>query len=133
MKDNTRNGLIVTIMLLLVATAFTGTSLKTIEIHSDCKDGLDNDGDQQIDIEDDPCFSYPYADGNGEEETPLNERYTSSSYVSLFDYHIQNAPVGAEEPMICFALQTGMYGESDVEKAIEWTIQNDVDCSGQGP
>jgi phosphatidylserine decarboxylase len=133
LQDNTRNGLIVTIMLLLVATAFTGTALKTIEINSDCQDGFDNDGDDQIDIEDDPCFEYPYADGNGEEETPLNQRYTSSNYVSLFDYHIENAPLGAEVPMICFAFETNMYNEEDQQKATNWFIENDVDCTGQGP
>lgn len=120
-------------MLLLVATAFTGTSLKAIEIHSDCEDGLDNDLDGQIDIEDDPCFQYPYADGNGEQETPLNERYTSSSYVSLFDYHIENSAQEYLEEVVCFALTTGLYNESDEQKAINWTVENDVDCTGQGP
>jgi hypothetical protein len=133
LKDKTRNGLIVAIMLLLVATAFTGTSLKTIEIHSDCEDSLDNDLDGQIDLEDDPCYVYPYADGNGEQETPLNERYTSSKYVSLFDYHIQNSGPHYVEEAVCFALTTGMYNESDEQKAINWSIENDVDCESQGP
>ena len=41
-----------------------------------------------IDANDMNCLFYPYADGNGESDTPSSEQFQrSSEYPSLFEYH----------------------------------------------
>ena len=128
-----QSGAIVAIFLLLIASAFSGSGQTVIGIHEECKDGIDNDGDSDIDIGDNECFFYPYEDGNAEDPTPVNERYTANNYVSLFDYHLENSPPGVDESTICFALATNAYNESDEAKANAWVNENEVDCAGQGP
>lgn len=119
--------------LAILAGALTGKGLVTIGINAECEDGLDNDGDQDIDIADQQCFEYPYADGNGESDTPVNERYTGSNYVSLFDWHLANAPAGSEASIICTALGFGYYNADDVQSASDWVDANGVDCSPYQP
>lgn len=88
-----RAGAILALFLVLIAASFSG-KVEALAISSECTDGLDNDGDSGsmygggIDVDDAACFSYPFNDGNGEEVTPINERYTSiREYPSLFEYH----------------------------------------------
>jgi len=124
---------IVFLFLGILATAFTGGVPKYVQIHDDCLDTMDNDLDGRIDVEDDSCYMYPYADGNGESETLLEDQYTKSRYVSLFDYHLENAIPGDEEQMVCVALAIELYGEEDQQKAIKWIAENNVNCEGSGP
>jgi len=90
------------LFLGILASAFTGTDESGI--HAECADGVDNDvsspeiftyGTPQqissmsgIDAQDQNCLFYPYADGNGESNTPSSEQYQrSGEYPSLFEYH----------------------------------------------
>lgn len=115
--------------LAILAGALTGKGVVTVGISAECEDGLDNDADLDIDIGDQQCFEYPYADGNGESDTPMNERYVSTNYVSLFEWHLQNSPQGAEDSIICTALGFGYYQPDDVEAASAWVDANGVDCT----
>ena len=92
---------------------------------------LDDDADGGVDGDDGQCFEYPYADGNGESITEPIDRYTGSKYASLFEYHITHTgdPLGA----VCFAGQTGMYDETDTNRATQWLADNELSCQGQGP
>lgn len=119
--------------LAILAGALTGKGVLTVGINAECEDALDNDGDQDIDIGDQQCFEYPYADGNGESDTPMNQRYASTNYVSLFEWHLQNSPAGSEDSVICSALGFGYYQPDDVEAASAWVDSNGVDCSPYQP
>ncbi len=99
----TQKGTAVSIVLLflgLLAYSFAGTDLSGI--HSECADGIDNDSsfnsvftysgytitEQGTDANDFNCFFYPYADGNGEDETPAAQQFNrNSEYESIFEYH----------------------------------------------
>ena len=90
---------IVLLFLGILASSFTGTDLGGI--HSECKDGLDNDSsagsiftyqsymtnEQGTDANDFNCFFYPYADGNGESQTDSSDQYSRSNYPSIYEYH----------------------------------------------
>lgn len=115
--NNARNGIILALVLLLLATAFTGINTP-LGYSSECTDGLDNDGDLNaidggIDVEDDSCFYYPYNDGNGESDTPINERYNSiRDYPSLFEYHRDYGGF----VFVCDAYAQGLYDSNPLEK-----------------
>ena len=66
------------LFLIVMAFALTGAA-SPVGIHVECMDGIDNDADTGIDVEDQECIDYPFADGNGESPTPPNERFTSDS------------------------------------------------------
>jgi hypothetical protein len=73
------------LFLIVVAYAFTGAAAP-VGIHAECTDGIDNDTDAAIDVMDQDCIDYPFADGNGESPTPIDDRfgapggYTSTAY-----------------------------------------------------
>ena len=90
------------ILLLIVAGALTGSPM-AIEIHQECIDDVNNDGGNPlmwdgVDIDGGPngdifkifspdgpdpeCLIYPWADGNGETHTPVDERYLGDKYAS---------------------------------------------------
>ena len=127
--------LIVLLFLGIIASAFNGSVSSGVTIHQDCQDGIDNNGDFNIDIGDIGCFEYPYSDGNGEDPTPIEDRYTKNvEYPSLFDYHIQNTtPGGQEEAVVCTALGFGLYSPEDEQSANEWAFNNGFDCSSYMP
>ena len=129
MASNKRSMGIVFLFLAILAGAFAGSLPQYVGINPECEDGLDNDGDLDVDIGDQQCLEYPYADGNGESDTPMNQRYTSNNYVSLFDWHLQNAPPGAEGAIICTSLGFGYYNADDVQSASAWVDQTGTDCS----
>lgn len=72
----------------VMVNALVGTS--QIGIHEDCLDGLDNDGDSFTDFGDNDCAIYPYADGNGEEFTPEQDRMNGEAYIhgNAFDAYL---------------------------------------------
>lgn len=113
-----RAGAILALFLVLIAASFSG-KVQPLDISSECTDGLDNDGDLNaidggIDVDDAACFSYPYNDGNGEQVTPINERYTSiREYPSLFEYHRDYGTWGN----VCFGYGNGYYDEFPEQKA----------------
>ena len=133
MQKRYQNAGIVFLFVAILAGALTGSARTYVGIHAECEDGLDNDGDLDVDFGDQQCFEYPYADGNAESDTPMNERYTSNNYVSLFDWHLQNAPLGTEAEVVCVALGFGYYNSQDVQSASAWVDQNGVDCSPYTP
>lgn len=63
----------------IVIFAFGLAGTLPIGIHEECKDGINNDpsSDQHFDLFDGSCLAYPYADGNGETDTPTGERFNS--------------------------------------------------------
>lgn len=90
------------ILLLVVVGALTGSPM-AIQVHEECIDGINNDGGNiltwdGIDMDggvggnpvnyggsDGPdmnCLEYPWADGNGEDHTPHDERYNGDRYAS---------------------------------------------------
>ena len=119
------------LLFLMLGTALVG--ITPIGIHEECKDGIDNSfpplpGDGNIDADDERCFEYPYADGNGEGFTGLDYRYNEKSYVSLFDYHIEYS----SDPLdtVCQAVSFATYTQSnDIVKAQEYINENGP-CNG---
>ena len=109
---------LVGLFLVLLAGSFAG-SVKPITYDAECIDGIDNDGDSSlitggIDVDDDACFFYPYSDGNGEIETPNQERYNSlRDYPSLFEYHRDYGIFGN----VCDAYGLGLYDSTPEDKA----------------
>lgn len=98
MKAKALSGL----LLLVVATALTGQPA-AIQIHEECIDDINNDGgnilmNDGIDLDGGPggdpfkigtpggvdpeCIIYPWADGNGETHTPIEDRYNGDRYES---------------------------------------------------
>ena len=83
-------------VVLFALSAVVGNN--SIGIHPECKDGINNDNDLSghIDYADNDCFSYPYADGNGESFTPEQDRRTGDRYLDgnaynyWYDYAINN-------------------------------------------
>ena len=123
-----RASVLMALFLGIIAASFTG-DLSEIGYSSECTDGLDNDGDQNaidggIDSTDFSCFEYPYSDGNGDTNTPSNERYTSNrDYPSLFDYH---RDFGGFQ-VVCDAYGNGYYDQLPEQKA-----EADVWLNAQG-
>lgn len=117
---------------LILATALTGTA--PIGYHEECINGADDDADTAVDGLDQECFNYPFADGNGESNTVVADRYNGNAYASLFEYHLAyGGDVQQTTDGICFALATGMYGPDDTEAAGMWIDENQIDCGGAGP
>lgn len=137
MDKATKGSLAVGVLLLgmLLGNAITGALV--IGYHPDCIDGIDNNEDSFIDGMDNQCNEYPYADGNGEDFTPMEDRMTEDSYVSLFEYHRDYMQFMSQGQIdtICFNIQVqpGGYEEPDTQNAIEWTIENNVNCESGGP
>ena len=126
---------IVFLFLGIIASAFGGSVSSGVTIHQECEDGIDNNGNFDIDIGDLGCFEYPYSDGNGEDETPIEDRYKSNTpYPSLLNYHIDNTTPGPEEEaVICSALAFGLYDPEDSQSASEYIAANGYDCSPYMP
>ena len=95
------------IVLGLVAVALVGSGPGPEGIHAECADGLDNDGDGGTDLGintgppvpnwDQSCLDYPYADGNGETDTPPADRYTNTEHgythvLDLLESHFTYGP-----------------------------------------
>lgn len=103
------------ILALMVAVAFTGAGTPApIGIKSDCMDGIDNDGDGDIDDTDDQCWEYPFADGGGESQTTSGvggKMFSSGSYeMSVFDWHNDVAPQNFNLGGIaCFGSNEALY------------------------
>jgi len=124
---------ILSIALIILATALGG--VKTIGYSTECTDGVDNDGETDVDLVDNECFMYPYSDGNGE-GPPEGPMFEGASYASLFQYHLTFSAPEDIEPNICFADAIGMYGqvEGDQEKFNQYLMSNpEINCQGQGP
>lgn len=126
---------IVSLFLVIIAASFGGSPAADITIHAECEDGIDNDGDFNVDIGDQDCFEYPYSDGNGEFNTPGYERYTSSkAYPSLFEYHLANSTPGPQqEAVVCSGLGFGVYNSEDAQAASDWVNSNNVNCQNYLP
>ena len=137
MDNTTKGGLAVGVLLLgmLLGNAITGALV--IGYHAECIDGIDNNEDGLIDGMDSACSEYPYADGNGEDFTPMEDRMNKDSYLSLFEYHRDYMQPMSQEQIdtICayILIQPGGYEEPDTQNGIEWTIENNVNCEMHGP
>lgn len=147
--SKTRSIGIVLLFLGILAASFTGTNESGI--HSECTDGIDNDSSSPellaygtpqtvspingIDTQDQNCLFYPYADGNGEDPTPIGEQYQrSGEYPSIFEYHKDNGgqipichglrfsgePVGGNPPI---PTSNPLYSGQEVADATTYIIQ----------
>lgn len=123
------------ILAVLFGNALAG--ITPTGYHADCIDGIDNEGDSFTDGLDNDCQEYPYADGNGEDPTPMEERYQDSNYKSLFEYHRDFIPMMSQEQVdvVCayIQIQPGGYEEPHLENAIDWTTENEINCEVAGP
>lgn len=123
------------ILAVLLGNALAG--ITPTGYHADCIDSIDNDGDSMVDGLDNDCEVYPYADGNGENFTPEAQRYDDSNYKSLFEYHRDYIPMMSQEQtdVVCayIQIQPGGYEEPDLQNAIDWTTENEINCQAAGP
>lgn len=120
------------IALIVLATALGG--VKTIGYSSECTDGVDNDGETDVDLLDNECFFYPFSDGAGESPGG-GALFEGQSYASLFDYHVLYSDPADVEANICFGDALGMYQnvQGDQQKFDDYVLENNVSCQGQGP
>ncbi len=135
MDKATKGGLAVGALLLAMLLGNSLVGINPIGYHADCIDAVDNDQDGDVDGMDYECVEYPYADGNGEDYTPFQERSTGDSYQSFFEYHRDYMqPMSIPQiDTICINIAIGEYNDDDAQKANAWTIENDVDCEKGGP
>jgi len=135
MDKATKGGLAVGALLLAMLLGNSLVGINAIGYHADCIDNVDNDQDGFVDGMDPECREYPYADGNGEDMTPMEERSSGDSYKSLFEYHRDYMdPLSQEQiDVVCFNVQTGQYSDSDGEKFNTWSIENSINCETGGP
>lgn len=102
------------LFLIVVAYAFTGAAAP-VGIHAECADTIDNDGDAAIDVNDQDCIDYPFADGNGESPTPIDDRfgapggYTSTAY----DWWYQELVAGTYAGDPCLLNAGSWYGPNN--------------------
>jgi hypothetical protein len=137
--NNARNGIALALFLLIVATALTGMAQPTPTYHEDCVDSIDNPPNTNggADIFSQGCAEYPYSDGNGEELTPLQDRYSQAfdKYPSLFEYQMNNSPdMQTIEAVLCASLGFGWYvTNDDSQDASQYISDNMIDCSPYMP
>lgn len=137
--NNARNGIALALFLLILATAFTGMAQPAPTYHEDCIDEIDNPPNTNggVDILSVGCAEYPYSDGNGEEPTPSQDRYSQSidEYPSLFEYHMMYSPDPQTlEAILCYSLGFGWYAtNSDSQEASQYISDNMIDCSPYMP
>jgi hypothetical protein len=68
------------VALILLFTVMAVIGSPSIGIHEECKsNAVDTDGDGKAGILDPQCAEYPFKDGNGQTETPENERRQSEN------------------------------------------------------
>ena len=133
--NKTRSSVALALVLVILASALTGMGQPAPTYHEDCIDGIDNPPDTNggIDIFSSGCAEYPYSDGNGEEPTPQQDRYSQGfdEYPSLFEYHMIYSPdTQTIEAILCFSLGFGWYvTNSDSQEASQYISDNMVDCS----
>ena len=121
------------LLAFLLGNALAGMSV--VGYHPECIDGIDNDQDSAIDGMDFECAEYPYADGNGEAGTPVQERFSEDSYKSYFEYHRDYMDPMSQEQIdqVCANIQFGNYDEEDGQAADAWATENNVNCEAGGP
>ena len=132
MKRNNKKMASGFLVALFIAFAFTGSvKAQPIGIHEECQDGIDNDGEGDIDENDFHCMEYPFADGAGESPTTMGESgkaFSSDSYeMTLFEYHEDNTPwfIRCFRPQIyqnADILSNGL--EGSLSQYNEWEIAN---------
>jgi hypothetical protein len=135
MDKATKGGLAVGALLLAMLLGNALTGMTVIGYHPECIDQDDNDQDGFVDGMDPECSEYPYADGNGEDFTPMEERSTGDSYQSFFEYHRDYMEPMSQPQIdtICFNIVTGEYNDDDGEQANSWATENNVNCESGGP
>ena len=137
--NNARNGVALALFLLILASALVGMGQPAPTYHEDCIDGIDNPPDTNggQDIFSQGCAEYPYSDGNGEEFTPIEDRYSQAidDYPSLFEYHMTySTDPGTLEAILCTSLSFGFYATSeDTQDASQYISDNMIDCSPYMP
>ena len=95
----------------------------TIGIHEECKsNALDTDGDGKAGILDPQCAEYPFKDGNGQTETPENERKTNENgynfgqteYANEWEFFLLTS--GLAPPDIC----AQYFGFTPIDQSISY-------------
>lgn len=138
--NKTRSSVALALVLVILASALTGMGQPTPTYHEDCVDGIPNPPDTaqgSQDIFSQGCAEYPYSDGNGEEFTPIQDRYGQNfdEYPSLFEYHMIHSPDPQTiEAILCVSLGFGWYTtNSDSQEASQYISDNMIDCSPYMP
>jgi hypothetical protein len=137
--NKTRSSVALALVLVILASALTGMGQPAPTYHEDCIDGIDNPPDTNggEDIFSSGCAEYPYSDGNGEEPTPQQDRYSQGfdKYPSLFEYHMMYSPdLQTLEVILCISLGFGWYvTNADSQEASQYISDNMIDCSPYMP
>ena len=134
MIDASKTGVVIALFFAGLAVSFTGTP--QVGYSSQCTDGLDNDNDGFTDIQDLACILYPYADNPSTNEEFRGFYSSGSSYLSLFEYHYDNAQTTDQyNYAYCRAIeqdpQTGTHHyptDEDAQAAYDYAIQNLINC-----
>jgi hypothetical protein len=128
-----RSAAIVALFLIALAGSFVGTEPTVIGYASWCEDGLDNDGDGDVDIQDLACIRYPYEDNPSTDES-FRATYSTDPnvvYLSMFEWHLANAgTVDEYNYAYCRAIQYGDYPTTeDAQRAYDYAVQNQINCA----
>jgi hypothetical protein len=102
------------LFLITMAYALTGASAP-VGIHVECADAIDNDGDLAVDADDQECIDYPFADGNGESFTPIDDRFTADGgyTMSAYDYWYDALVGGTYTGDPCMLMAGSWYGPNN--------------------
>jgi len=137
MKATRKNSAIVAGLVLAVMLGTALTGLVVTKYHPECIDGIDNDGDGDNNGDDANCAEYPYADGEGESQTPgpqMTYDGVSTAFKSLSQYYIDyTTSTNDIEGNLCAGLALSLFNEPDELIAIDYVTVNNVNCGGAGP
>lgn len=97
-----------------MAYALTGAA-SPVGIHAECSDIIDNDGDLFVDAEDQDCIDYPFADGNGESYTPIDDRFNADGGYTMtaYDYWFDALVAGTYTGDPCNLNSSSWYGPNN--------------------
>lgn len=120
------------IVLILAFAVVATIGSPTVGIHEECKSTAgDTDGDGKAGILDPQCAEYPFEDGNGQFETPNQERRTndngynfgSTEYAHEWEYFLLTS--GLPAPDIC----AQYFGLTPPDQTIDYDSQRQPDAS----
>lgn len=119
------------IVLILAFAVVATIGSPTVGIHEECLSGAsDTDGDGKAGILDPQCAEYPFKDGNGQTETPEDERRTDSNgynfgateYANEWEFFLLTS--GLAPPDIC----AQYFGFTPPDATIDYSSSNQADA-----
>lgn len=120
------------IVLILAFAVVATIGSPTVGIHESCLSTAgDTDGDGRLGIQDPQCAEYPFADGNGQFETPESERKTNENgynfgitdYANEWEYFLLTAGIPA--PDIC----AQYFGLTPPDQTIDYDTNSQAEAS----